>query len=536
MLFPLLSLAFIHSAICLRITPVDVLKETVYQTIDTINTLPSVLTTTQQKLQIIPGKIESARNSIGQSVDQVRESINSTITIISTLPQVVNNSIQTVSKVSEDVIETVATIPKVVDSNIQVITSIPDEISIKTNLIIEKTTNLPSYVQGEVNMTLSRLQEGIEDKKRRVIAAAVLVKSIVLFPYEATIKVISAVQIISNQIEELKSELAGEITPEKAERLRQRALVRKSQLESRQKVLNTYDATKRLVYEFFDTLENLILNLQNVIEESKKTPEKIEVLSKAVSVKIEDIKQTPTKLNQFQRSVVARVEDLKQTPVKVQRSMENFQNNVRKTQMKLIAAGAYLWRVITLEEAKASIAATQRQIKATQESMAKFSTDLRDPGKYLQRVVKKNTALKILSFIAKLTKDVAVGTFQIVTSVANATLTAKDDEYVKYLFTKQPPHDKDTAPTTSTTMKTSPSDLPKQSVRDVTKLLVDPISSASSTSSSSDSQPPSKQVASPEPVAPADPPADPEPSEPMSFDEWCRAEAADRNIPSRKID
>ena len=496
---------------------------------DTINTLPTVLSSTQQQLQTIPSKIDSAKISIGQSVDQVRESINNTIVSISTIPQVVNSSTQTVSKVSEDVVVTVSAIPDVVDANLKVIASIPDEINSKTNLLIEKTTNFPSYVQTEVNSTISRIQKDIDEKKKRVIAVALFVKSIVLFPYDATMKAISVVQIISNQIDELRSELAGEITPEKAERLRQRALIRKSQLESRQNVINTYDATKRFVYEFFDTVENLIINLQGIIEEAKKTPEKMEGISRSINAKIEDVKQTPARLSRFQQSMVDRIEEVKQTPTKVQRSVENFQNNLRKTQRDFVNAGSYLWRVITLEEAKASIASTQRKLKATQDSLTTITTNLREPGLYVQRVVKKNTALKILSWMVGITKDIAVGAFQAVSAVVNATLTAKDDEYVKYLFSKKSTHG-DNSSSSSEVSRTTSSAQQKSTVRDVTKLTVEALSDPSSPSSVTlaDSSPPSKKASS-ETVT-----SDPAPSEPMSFEEWCKTEASDRNLTTRK--
>ena len=205
----------------------DVIKETVYQSLDTLNTLPSVMSSTQQKIQNIPNQLESTKSSLSKSAIQVRESVNRTLVSIAGIPKGIETNIQTVSKVSEDVLETVSTIPDILDANVKVISAIPADLTSKANSLVEKTTNFPSHVQTEVNSTITRIQMDLEERKKRIIAAAVLIKSIALFPYEASLKVISVLEIISSQINELRSELAGEITPEKAERLRQRALSRR---------------------------------------------------------------------------------------------------------------------------------------------------------------------------------------------------------------------------------------------------------------------------------------------------------------------
>ena len=466
--------------------------------------------------------------------------MNRTLVSIAGIPKGIETNIQTVSKVSEDVLETVSTIPDILDANVKVISAIPADLTSKANSLVEKTTNFPSHVQTEVNSTITRIQMDLEEKKKRIIAAAVLIKSIALFPYEASLKVISVLEIISSQINELRSELAGEITPEKAERLRQRALIRKAQLESRQSVVNTYDTTKKLVYDFFDGVENAIIAVQRGVEETKKTPEKLQRLSQAVSAKVEDIKQTPTKLSEFQKSLIKRLDAIKSIPSNVKRSVDGFQSKLRKSQAELVKAGAYLWRVITLEEAKTSISVTQRRLRDVQDSFNAVSRDIRDPQQYFQRVAKKNTAIKVLLALAGLTRDLAVGTYKMATTLANSTTTSKNDEYAKYLFSKKEGHS-----SFNSTFEFSPnvatSKPSREGAEGFTKLSnehrdskqsTEQVGSSSLESSTADIQ--ASRAARESNKSVLNIPADTTITDPMSFEEWCNSDKSNANSSKRQ--
>jgi hypothetical protein len=144
----------------------------------------------------------------------------------------------------------------------------------------------------------------------------------------------------------------------------------------------------------------------------------VQTVSNIVSNAVVEIQKTPVKIDKARKSIIGITDNVKETPVRIEQSIKSLQSDLERKQRNLERVSAYVWRVVTLEEAKS----TYNNVKVTVDEV---TNKIKDPSLLFASTSKAKNAKapnaldKVLGAV-NIAKTVGLTTVQAVTFVVNA--------------------------------------------------------------------------------------------------------------------
>lgn len=335
------------------------------QTVDSAIATRSAIDSALLEVSQIPVKIEGLSTNVSREVEE---------------------QMAATKKASQDLANFVVALPDVVDANLKVVQAIPGDVletvdsTIKyaqrtSSEVITRTTNFPTYVTDQVEATVTGIKTDVNNALTTSKQVVQRIKAIVMAPFVFA----QRVQLFVRELTREKDDLA--LDEDQLKILEAQALERSERAE----IINRIRSAKKTVYRTVDALEE-------VVADGRRTPEKIKQIRTRLTRSVEEsvasyraivdtIQRIPDRAVAVQKSYVETFEELKRRPGKTQREIvegiEAFQANAQRTQTSLIRTGEYVWRVVTLEEAKAAVKQCQRFFPNASKSVAEIQAKLR---------------------------------------------------------------------------------------------------------------------------------------------------------------
>lgn len=313
---------------------------------------------------------------VTEKFDKAKQTVTAVPTItkgiindVVSIPNTLNNTVRTIAADVNDYVTYVSALPgeisKQVETTTTTIVNFPNEVKSKVENTVYKIASFPAEMSNKVN----RFQEDLDSKIKSVRSTY---NAIVKFPGKAVKTTVNFVKSGVDTYYDIKESI--EAVPKKPRKLN--SVRDDAQSKSRSKVksvsksplkedrvrgkstklakaaksefIGSVEEFKEKIYTTIDNLNNVVTGVQNlaveattVVEKVKNIPESIEKLAEETTVQVEKVS-----------------------------------SDVEKAKIKLSETSEYLWRVVTLVEAKKAIAETEIKINEAQISYRKFKQQL----------------------------------------------------------------------------------------------------------------------------------------------------------------
>lgn len=350
-----------------QLRPIRAIKRIVYGTVDSIAATPQVLQ--QIRSQILDNAIatKSAFNSTYNGMTQIPGKLEAEF----------DEKAKATKKATEELTSFINALPAIVDANVKMVQAIPSDVLRSVNSTIkyaqhstieaiERTINFPTYVLQTVNSTTQQVM-------RRT-------KAVVMAPFLFVQKVQRSLSGLAQDDDFIFDE----------ERLRVLEAQAASRIKRAER-LNSLRSAKETVYRSIDTVED-------AVAEAGRSPEKLARLKATVLGKVDDLSASyravvssitsiPDRARAVQQSLQEALAEVKRSPLKVQKAqmdlverVEAFKVDMQRSKAAAARTGEYLWRVVTLEEAKAAVKELRLVLSDLSARATDVQTKLADPS------------------------------------------------------------------------------------------------------------------------------------------------------------
>jgi hypothetical protein len=429
--------------------------------------------------------------------DKLQSSISKTTSKILAQPKILVDEIKavpvainsTITEITSDINELTTTAAQIPDR----ISSKANEISNQITEISTTVQNLPTDVSTTVVTTKNRILSIPSNINKQIVAYRDNVTNKIQTVQSTTKAVIKFPgKVVRNSLKTVKSsidtfyDIRDKLIPSEAEKLEKLRAEKAKRDQRRKKLVTTYETTKERIYTSID-------KINSVVKVVKKIPKK------AVEV-VEVIQNLP--------------EIVDQTKEDLDNKVTVFGKKVEETKQQVTSTSQYLYRVITLQEAKKAYAEAKVNLKNALLAYDSFKRTLAtDPlslitGKAAKRFQRKvelpSEPVKVAAIKSEpsLVDQInsAVNTTVAVTNIIGSGVVATASFTARVIEIMSTPTDSESQlasrPIKSSSPSKTSSPKPGQWVLSMLKRLIPPAESSSSTTSSSPVKPKdsSKQV------------------------------------------